>query len=164
MVTVANHTPDDHADLMAETSDKAPVDSDHQRPEGVTDEQVRALGLLSEALETVEQARGNLYAFHQLSGRADLQLQDAVTALADAGHADLADEIAHDLVGRNVVYGRWTYQVVEEYDDGYWTLFRSLERRARDEIADGRRHLIEAEMKADERSAGRPGHEAEPAG
>lgn len=152
----------DDAGPMAESFATSHVDSEHRRPPGVTDDQVRALGLLSEALETVEQARGNLYAFHQLSGRADLQLQDAVEALADAGHDDLARVIADELVGRNVLYGRWTYQVVEEYDDGYWQHFRSLERRARDEVADGQRHLFEAEMKAGERSAGRAGHEAEP--
>lgn len=147
---------------MDQSTDETHVDTDHQRPPGVTDEQVRALGLLSEALETVEQARGNLYAFHQLSGRADLQLQEAVTALADAGHGHLADTLTDELVGRNVLYGRWTYQVVEEYDDGYWARFRSLEARARGEVAQGRRHLFEAEMKAEERSVGRSGHEAEP--
>ena len=99
---------------MDETMDQTRVDSHHRRPTGVTDEQVRALGLLSEALETVEQARGNLYTFHQLSGRADRQLQNAISALADAGHTHLADVLAHQLVGRNVLYGRWTYQVVEE--------------------------------------------------
>lgn len=72
-------------------SESAPVDAAHRRPEGVTDADVKALGLLSEALETVEQARGNLYAFHQLSGRGDLQLQDAVKSLREAGHAALAD-------------------------------------------------------------------------
>jgi hypothetical protein len=61
------------------------------------------LGLLSEALETVEQARGHLYAFHQLCGRSDLRLQDAVTALRDSGHADVADDIERDLVGRAVL-------------------------------------------------------------
>lgn len=143
-------------------SHSAPVDAQHNRPEGVTDADVKALGLLSEALETVEQARGNLYAFHQLSGRGDLQLQDAVKALRDAGHTSLADRISEELVGHNVVYGRWTFQVVEEYDDGYWSLFRSLEREAREQIADGQRHLLEAEMKAGERTPGMPGHEASP--
>lgn len=143
-------------------SDSAPVDAQHRRPEGVTDADVKALGLLSEALETVEQARGNLYAFHQLSGRGDLQLQDAVKSLRLAGHSELADRISTELVGHNVVFGRWTFQIVEEYDDGYWSLFRDLERTARQKIADGQRHLLEAEMKADERTEGRPGHEASP--
>lgn len=144
-------------------SESAPVDAAHRRPEGVTDADVKALGLLSEALETVEQARGNLYAFHQLSGRGDLQLQDAVKSLREAGHAALADHIETQLVGHNVIHGRWTFQIVEEYDDGYWSLFRELEREAREQIADGQRHLLEAEMKSDERTQGLPGHEASPA-
>lgn len=39
---------------------------EHRRPEGVDDATVAALGKLSEALEVVEQARGNLYAFQRL--------------------------------------------------------------------------------------------------
>lgn len=140
----------------------ADVDPDHTRPAGLSDESVEALGRLSEALETVERARGHLYSFHQLSGRADLQVQDAVDLLREAGHDAIADQISRDLVGRNVLAGRWTYQVVEEYDDGYWSRFRAHERQARETIADGRRHVLEAEMKADERTADRPGHERDP--
>jgi len=138
------------------------VDDDHTRPPGVDDATVSALGRLSEALEMVERARGHLYSFHQLSGRADLALQDAVDQLDQAGHHELVEAIRRDLVGHNVLAGRWTYQVVEEYDDGYWSLFRAMEQRARSELAAGRRHLLEAQMKADERSVGRPGHERQP--
>jgi len=132
------------------------------RPSGVDDATVAALGKLSEALETVEHARGLLYGFHRLTGSADLALGEAVEALRDAGHAGLADRIDTQLVGRNVIAGRWTFQVVEEYDDDYYALFRELERAARDELAGGTRHLFEAELKDDRRSAGRPGHEARP--
>ena len=100
-------------------------DEQHRVPDGVSRATVEALGLLSEALETVEDARGHLYAFHRLSGHADLQLGDAVAALRAAGHPALADRVATELVGRNVIDGRWTYQVVEEYDDTYWSVFRS---------------------------------------
>jgi hypothetical protein len=148
--------------VVTDSTDAARVDDGHRRPPGVSDDEVTALGQLSEALETVEQARGHLYAFHQLSGRADLQLQDGVASLRDAGHAALADAIERDLVGRNVLPGRWTYQVVEEYDDGYWSVFRESERRARDEVAAGKRHLLEAEMKAAERTPGRQRHAAQP--
>lgn len=58
--------------------------------------------------------------------------------------------------------GRWTFQVVEEYDDGYYAAFRRLEKEARNALVDGRRHLYEAEMKEDRRTHGRPGHEAVP--
>ena len=135
---------------------------EHQRPEGVSDATIEALGKLSEALEAVEVARGHLYAFHRRSGTADLTLGEAVDLLRKAGHTDLADKIDRELVGRNVLQGRWTFQIVEEYDDTYWTEFRSLEREAREELVEGRRHLFEAEMKERERTAGDRHHTAVP--
>lgn len=137
-------------------------DGDHTTPGAVSDATVAALGRLSEALETCERARGQLYGFHQLTGTADIQLGNAIQALREAGHDTVADRIETELLGRNVIPGRWTFQVVEEYDDTYWQLFRDLERQAREELADGRRHLHEARMKQDERSQDRPGHEATP--
>nr|WP_294695652.1 hypothetical protein [uncultured Friedmanniella sp.] len=139
-----------------------PGDPSHATPGGVDDATVDALGKLSEALETVERARGHLYTFHQLTGSADFELQAAVQALRQAGHADLADRLDRELVGRNVIEGRWTFQIVEDYDDGYWSRFRELERTARDELAGGRRHLYEARLKQAERTAGQPGHTATP--
>ena len=113
---------------------------------------VEALGKISEALETVERARGHLYSFHQLSGSADLALQAGVAKLRAAGHDELAEEIAAGLVGRNVLPDRWTFQIVEEYDDGYWSVFREYENKARQSLAGGRRHLFEANMKDEERA------------
>ena len=70
----------------------------------------------------------------------------------------LADELERDLVGRNVLNGRWTFQVVEEFDDGYWTVFRTHERAVRDALVAGRRHVYEAEMKERRRTPGHPAH------
>ena len=134
----------------------------HQVPPGVSGATVEALGALSEALETAERARGHLYSFHQLTGSADLRLGEAVDGLRKAGHGELADRIETELVGRNVISDRWTFQIVEDYDDGYWSLFRRFEREAREELAGGRRHLAEARMKEERRTHGRPGHEAGP--
>ena len=137
-------------------------DPDHQVPPGADESLVEALGDLSEALETVERARGHLYAFHQLTGTADLKLDDAVGKLRAAGQGDLADRIETEVLGRNVLVGRWTFQIVEDYDDGYWTTFRTVEREAREQLVGGRRHLHEARMKQARRSAGVAGHEATP--
>jgi hypothetical protein len=136
--------------------------ADHQTPPGVSDATVEALGKLSEALETADRARGHLYSFHQLTGSADIALGQAVESLRGAGHDVLADRIDQELVGRNVVAGRWTFQIVEDYDDNYWSVFRSLEEASRGELVGGRRHLFEARMKESERTAGEPGHEATP--
>ncbi|MFJ6952277.1 hypothetical protein [Micromonospora aurantiaca (nom. illeg.)] len=137
-------------------------DRAHRRPEGVSDATVEALGKLSEALECVERARGHLYEMHQLIGHADLMLDDAVEMFRAAGHPALAERIDRELLGRNVIAGRWTFQIVEDFDDGYYALFRELDRQARDELVEGRRHLYEAEMKERRRSRGMPGHEARP--
>jgi hypothetical protein len=136
--------------------------SDRSRPD-LDDDTVSALGKLSEALETVDQARGLLYGFHQLTGRADLLLQDAVAGFRDAGHTELADTLERDLVGRNVIADRWTFQIVEDFDANYWSTFRDLDQQARDQLAGGDRHVHEARMKQRERTAGHPRHEAGPA-
>jgi hypothetical protein len=153
--------------VTAHTTGRGSLDSPdraHLRPDGVDDATVEALGKVSEALETVERARGHLYAFHQLSGHADLTLQDGVRALREAGHAELAEEIETAVVGRNVVSGRWTFQLVEDYDDNYWSVFREHERKAREMLVRGRRHLYESEMKERERTGGLAGHESRPRG
>jgi hypothetical protein len=131
----------------------------HQRPDGLDDTTVEALGKLSEALETVERVRGHLYEAHQLTGTADFQLDEAVALFRKAGHTEVAERIARELIGRNVIPGHWTFQIVEEFDEGYYAEFRAVEQDARDELADGRRHIYEAELKQRRRTHGRPGHE-----
>jgi hypothetical protein len=130
--------------------------------EPIDDATVEAVGAVTEALEWVERARGELYSFHQLMGRADLQLGDACDKLRAAGHCKVAERLEEDLVGRNVLYGRWTFQIVEEFDDNYWSIFRHHENRVRDELAQGARHLHEAKMKEERRTPGGDGHEAHP--
>jgi hypothetical protein len=145
------------------TTSAAGPDSAHQRPEGASDETVEALGKLSEALEVVEHARGYLYGFHRLTGKADLALGEAVEMLRKAGHSGVADEIEKEIVGRNVIEGRWTFQIVEDYDDNYYRPFVDAENAARQELVGGRRHLFESEMKEERRTHGLRHHEARPA-
>lgn len=139
-------------------------DAEHRAPQGTSAETVSAVGKVSEALEALERARGHLYSFHQLIGGADLALGAAVQKLRDAGHHEQSERLASELVGRNVLAGRWSFQVVEEFDDGYWTAFRHHERRVREELVAGRRHLFEAQMKEDRRTPGLAAHEARPVG
>lgn len=120
-----------------------------RRPADVSDETVAALGALGEAVETMERARGHLFAFHQLCGTTDLGLGEAARQLRDAGHRRAADRIERELVGRNVTEGRWSFQIVEEYDDGYWSVVRDVERSIREDLVGGVRHIVEAEMKVD---------------
>lgn len=133
-----------------------------RRPPDTSDATVAAVGKVSEAFECIEQVRGYLYAAHRLTGTADLALGEAVEQLRAAGHADLADVVDREMVGRNVVRGRWTFQLVEDFDDGYYADFQRIEKLVRDTLMAGRRHVYEAEMKAARRTAGLRGHEATP--
>ena len=157
-----DHTPEKAPDNASDHARRNGPDEAHTRPAGLDDRTVTALGKLSEALEVVEQARGFLYGFHRLTGKADLALGEAVDLLREAGHGGLAERIDVELVGRNVIDGRWTFQIVEDYDAGYYEAFTAADARVRDELAEGRRHLFEAEMKEDRRSRGQRHHEARP--
>lgn len=137
-------------------------DPAHRRPDGVSDNAVAAVGKLAEVVETIERARGHLYAFHQMTGYADEMLDEVVDGLRGIGRGDLADRITTELIGLNVIAGRWTFQIVEEYDDGFYRTLLDLDRVVRDQIVGGRRHLMEAEMKERRRTRGRPGHAARP--
>lgn len=129
--------------------------------DGLDDKTVEAVGAMTEALETTEVARGHLYAFHQLTGSADLKLEKAIELLEAAGHDELAEGLRRDLLGRNVLPGRWTFQVVEGYEETYYQPFRACEKQVR-ELTRGLPHVHEADLKRQRRSPGRAGHEASP--
>ena len=139
----------------ARRPDRPPI---HPRPDDVSEATVHAVGQLSAALEVVDNARGFLYGFHRMIGEADAALQEALDALAGAGHAELAEEISEVLVGRDVVVGRgigdgaWTFQLVESFDRDYWTVFRAAREKAEGLLTAGRSHVYEAGMKVSEQT------------
>lgn len=145
---------------MTHTTDDPRLERGDWRDE-LDDDTVEAVGAMTEALETVEVARGHLFAFHQLTGSADVKLERAIRLLDEAGHRELADRLKRELLGRNVLPGRWTFQVVEDYEDTYYTPFRDLEREVR-ELTHGVAHVFEADLKRQRRTVGEPGHEATP--
>ncbi|CAO5190495.1 conserved hypothetical protein [Frankia sp. AiPs1] len=160
--TAGRRTPDGQApdgqapDGQARGYPPSGCGSHHRTREALDDDTAEAVGRLSEALEWVERARGALYEFHQLSGHADLVLGDAVDQLTNSGHRRSADLLRERLLGRNVLDGRWTFQIVEEYDDLYYRPFVEVDEEVRRRLTGGQRHVHEARMKARERTrAGR---------
>ena len=132
-----------------------------RRPDGVDDATVEAVGQVSEALEWVERARGRLYDFHQMMGHADLLLGEAADALDEAGHEQEAARLRAEMIGRNVLEGRWTFQIVEEFDATYWSVLREHEAEVR-RLTGGVHHVFESEMKEERRTRGRRHHERRP--
>lgn len=133
----------------------------HKRPPTVDDDTLAAASAVTEALETVERARGRLYDWHQLIGSANDKLGVAITNLRACGHHELADYLEREIHGRNVLPGRWTFQTVEAFDGLYWEAFRKAEQHVRDQVLEGRQHVYEAEMKESQRTRaddGTPAH------
>ena len=138
------------------------IDEQHQRPDGVSDETVEALGKFSAALDHVEDARGHLYAFHRLMGSGESTLEEAYDLIREAGLDDFADTMDQEVLGRNPLPGMWSFQMVEAFDDGFYAAVRGLHHRMLDELVEGKRHLFEAEMKELRRTRGEEGHEKTP--
>jgi hypothetical protein len=136
--------------------------TDHRRPEGASDATVAAVGKASEAFEYVERVRGLLFEAHQLMGRADFLFEEAAAQLTESGHDDAGSRLLGEVVGRNVLDGRWTFQVVEEFDDVYYQPVRQEVRSLEERLLEGRRHVFEAEMKERRRSRNRVQHESRP--
>jgi hypothetical protein len=116
------------------------------------DATVDAVGKATEAMEYVERARGHLYAFHQLIGRADFLFEQSATLLSAAGHGAEAGPLWRSLVGRDVLEGRWTFDVVERFDDDYYDTVRSEVARLEQALVGGRRHAHEEQLRAQRRA------------
>jgi hypothetical protein len=147
---------------MADDGHLPPPGDPYRRPDGASDAEVEAAGKASEALEVIDHARGHLIAFHRMLGMADFLFEDAADLLQAAGRTELAQHLRTEVVGRNVLEGRWTFQVIDEFDRTYYQVVRDAEARIRDDLMGGAPHVYEAEMKERRRSRGVPGHESRP--
>src|SRR5687768_8134176 len=110
---------------------QSPPDEQHRRPDGTDDATLAGVGKVSEAVEWIERARGRLFDFHQLIGRADFVLEEAADILDSAGQRDAADRLRVEVIGRNVLDGRWTFQVLEEFEALYYSAVRAVEEELR---------------------------------
>jgi hypothetical protein len=120
------------------------TDLQHARTEGAA---VDAVGKASEALEYVERARGHLYAFHQLIGRADFLFKQSARALAAGGHHAESASLWRNVVGRDVLQGRWTFEIVESFDDDYYDATRTEVLGLERGLVGGRRHAHEEQLR-----------------
>jgi hypothetical protein len=134
------------ADKVAGAAERVGLKMAMENTEGQT-ETIDAVGKASEALEYVERARGHLYAFHQLIGRADFLFEESARSLAQLGHRDQAGSLWHNLVGRDVLENRWTFEIVERFDEDYYDAVRSEIRSLEQSLVGGRRHAHEEALR-----------------
>lgn len=120
---------------------------DYSPPDGISDELVAAVGKLREAMERLERVRGHLYELHQLMGRTDRLFGEAAQALAIAGAPQQADLVEQQIVGRNILEDRWSFEVVDEFNRTYYEPVKAIVEQAEKDLMTGRRHVFEAALK-----------------
>ncbi|WP_323191604.1 hypothetical protein [Halostella sp. PRR32] len=115
----------------------------------ISDTEAKALHEVELCLEWLQRAHGHLVQFHHATGHAIDHLDDGESLLREVGHEELADAVRDEYLPRGVIDDRWTYDLLETYERGFLDDFKSFERRTRDEIADGRRHVMERRLEED---------------
>ena len=107
----------------------------------------QALHEVESGLEWVHRAHGHLVSFHHAIGHAIDHFDDAESLLDGCGYDELATRIRDDQLPRGVLDdSTWTYDLLEAFQDGFLADVESLEADAREQIADGRRHVVEREQ------------------
>ncbi|MFC7020162.1 MULTISPECIES: hypothetical protein [Haloarcula] len=119
---------------MAQTTDD---------PTDLNDFEVDALHSVELGLEWLRRAHGNLIEFHHATGHAMDHLDDAEPVLRACGYDDLADRLRTDLLPSGAVDERWTYDLLETFEDGLLDDVQQFERQASEDIADGDSHVAE---------------------
>jgi hypothetical protein len=66
---------------------------------------------------------------------------------------------AWSAAGLTTIAGKWSFQLVEAYDTGYWQVFRDAEQYARTGLNVPARHVHEAEMKQREQAGPQSGRD-----
>lgn len=110
----------------------------------LTDTEREALHEVELGLEWLQRAQGHLIEFHHATGHGMDHLDCAKSLLRESGHAALADDLETTVLPHGVVDGdRWSYDVLESFQDTIHTEIRRFEREVRQELADGTRHVRE---------------------
>ena len=125
-------------------TDNSHSESDAEPSTTLSETELEALHEVELGLEWAQRAQGSLLEFHHATGHGMDHLCRAETRLRAAGHDDLADAIRDDLLPHGVVDDdRWSYDVLEHFQESLLAETRVLEQRVRRELADGERHVRE---------------------
>jgi hypothetical protein len=116
---------------------------------------IEAVHQLEVAVEWVERAWGALLDCHHQVGHGQLLMLGAARALAAAGHDGTAERLEREIAGLDVLPGRWTFRMVDEFREGFLEPVRRFEQDARERLVGGRRHRYEAALR-EEAVAKRP--------
>lgn len=110
----------------------------------LNDREREALHELELGLEWLHRANGHLVAFHHNVGHAADHLATAERLFREADRVAPANVIRDDLLPRGVIdEERWSYDVLEEFQDGLLAEVMRFEAGVRERLVDGQRHVTE---------------------
>lgn len=124
----------------------------------LTDAERKALHEVELGVENLHRAHGHLVSFHHSTGRAMDHLAVAEDLLRDAGHEALANRLRDEYLPRGVVppcdgddatAGRWSYDILEQFQETFLDDVVGFGDSVHDRIADGQRHVTERQQEAE---------------
>ena len=112
----------------------------------LTEEEQEALHELQLGIENVYQGYGNLLDFHHAIGRGMDHLRDAEEILREAGHEERADMLRDEALPTGIIGGKWTYELVESFEQEFLSEVSGFEQEVREDLADGKGHITERQQ------------------
>lgn len=131
---------------MASDPTDTPRSNDSQSSD---DAAVDALHRIELGLEWFHRAHGHLVAFHHNTGHAMDHFAAAEELLREQGETELADALRDEFLPCGVLGDRWSYDVLETFQDGLLDDADAFEERARHRLTDGNRHVAERRQERD---------------
>lgn len=131
---------------------------DGRRPPGPSHRECDALHEVELGVERLHRAHGHLVAFHHNIGRSMNHLAAAEDRLRECGHVPLADALRDQYLPRGVVSGdagagvtagRWSYDVLEDFQAGFLDDIVDFGAHVVEVVADGHRHPLERRQERD---------------
>ena len=112
--------------------------------ESLSETEREALHEVELGLEWLQRTQGYLIEFHHAMGHGMDHLHQAESLLRECGRDELADDLRDELLPRGVVdHDRWSYDVLESFQETVLAETERYERRVRRELAGGCRHVAE---------------------
>ncbi|WP_312910672.1 hypothetical protein [Natronosalvus caseinilyticus] len=112
----------------------------------LSDAEKDALHDLQLAVEHLHRGYGALLECHHEVGHAMDQVADAEDRLREADHETWANDLRDEYLPAGSIGDRWTYELIEEFSDGFLRELTDFEATVRDELADGQGHVTEREQ------------------
>lgn len=116
----------------------------------LSDAERSALHEVELGIEWLHRAHGALIEFHHNTGHAMDHFARAEELFRESGATELADALRDEHLPRGVVDGdRWSYDLLEDFQEGFLPEMVEFETEARRLISDGRRHVTERAQERD---------------